>query len=299
MNFDHPKWANNVKFAVYMLEQGSSGTPHYQGYLELHNPQRMSWLKKRQKEIHWERRRGPRGKAIKYCLKDYIQKKNQEVEEGKDLNDMDLPPVYLHGYDQGVENLITNCEPKNVSLKERMLEVKELISSGASEKHISDLHFDIWCRYHRSFTRYKALITPDRNFPTYYIVCQGATGTGKSKYAMETYPDAYWKSKDEWWDGYSGQDAVILDEFYGWLPWDLLLRLGDRYPLQTQTKGSIVKFKSQYVVITTNSVPTQWYKNTYFPAFARRVKEWIIFKEDGREHYTDYKDVENKFIICI
>ena len=34
----------------------------------------------------------------------------------------------------------------------------------------------------------------------------GATGTGKSRRAFETWPDAYRKmTNDKWWDGYHGE----------------------------------------------------------------------------------------------
>lgn len=294
-----PEWKDNVKFAVYMKEIGDNGTPHYQGYLELKKPQRMSWMKKANQRIHWEVRRGKRGQAIRYCLKDYIQSLDLAREQGEDLRDTVLPTVYLYKYDKTVDDLLKECEPKTISLKDRMEEIKALIFSGASETEIADSYFDIWSRYHRSFTRYRALITKDRDFPTYYIVCQGATGTGKSKYAMENYPRAYWKSKNQWWDGYEGQESVILDEFYGWLPWDTLLRLGDRYPLQTETKGSVVKFCSKWIVITTNSLPDRWYRNVYFPAFIRRVAKWITFHENGiLREYDTYDEAKNNFILC-
>lgn len=109
------------------------------------------------------------------------------------------------------------------------------------------------------------------------IVLQGPTGTGKSKWCMDNYPDAYWKQRGNWWDNYSGEETVIIDEYYGWLPYDFLLRLCDRYPLLVEIKGGQVQFNSKRIIFTTNAVPNTWYKNVYWPAFERRVNEWHVF----------------------
>ena len=40
------------------------------------------------------------------------------------------------------------------------------------------------------------------------------SGTGKSRWVAATWPDAFWKSPEsKWWDGYSGQETVVLDDF--------------------------------------------------------------------------------------
>lgn len=106
---------------------------------------------------------------------------------------------------------------------------------------------------------------------------------------MDNYPKAYWKQRSNWWDGYAGHEAVILDEFYGWLPFDLLLRLCDRYPLMVETKGGQTQFAAKTICITTNMLPCNWYKSAYFPSFARRVTVWHILPIWGsHREYTDY-----------
>lgn len=108
---------------------------------------------------------------------------------------------------------------------------------------------------------------------------------------MENYPDAYWKQRSQWWDGYMNHEVVVIDEFYGWLPYDTLLRLCDRYPLMVETKGGQVNFCAKTIVITTNGVPNTWYKNVYFPAFARRVTKWHVLPMWGiHSTYTDWAE---------
>ena len=73
-----------------------------------------------------------------------------------------------------------------------------------------------------------------------------------------------------------GHEVVIIDEFYGWLPFDLLLRVCDRYPLLVETKGGQTQFVAKVIVITSNSLPSNWYKSAYFPSLVRRVTKWHV-----------------------
>ena len=80
----------------------------------------------------------------------------------------------------------------------------------------------------------------------------GSTGTGKSLAASTSAPDAYWKSANgKWWDGYEGQDDVIIDEYRAdFCKFDELLRLFDRYPLKVEVKGGYVEFVSKRIFIS-------------------------------------------------
>lgn len=156
------------------------------------------------------------------------------------------------------------------------MEMKTLIDNDAKEIELAEHDFYTFIKHHKALSYYTMLRSKPRNHPTKVIVVQGPTGTGKSKYCLDTYPNAYWKQRSQWWDGYQQQDTVILDEFYGWIPFDTLLRICDRYPLLVETKGGQVQFTASTVVITTNHDPTTWYKNVYFPALVRRVNLWIV-----------------------
>lgn len=122
----------------------------------------------------------------------------------------------------------------------------------------------------------------------------GASGTGKTRKATSEYPDAYIITKPNsdgnlWWDGYSGQDTVIIDEFYGWIKYDLLLRLLDRYPIQVPIKGGFVKLRAHRWILTSNKPWKEWYPNIdNTSALERRINEWgkvtefkVIAKRDN------------------
>lgn len=81
-----------------------------------------------------------------------------------------------------------------------------------------------------------------------------------------------------YFDGYDEHDTIILDEFYGWLPWDLLLRLADKYPLTLQTKGGSVNCAIKNLIITSNKGLLEWYPNIKdIDAFIRRI---TFYKDD-------------------
>ena len=113
----------------------------------------------------------------------------------------------------------------------------------------------------------------------------GASGTGKSRRAVEEAgDDVYFKPRGKWWDGYQQQQSVILDDFYGWLPFDDLLRLLDRYPLRVEYKGGFHEFNSKTIFITSNVHPLDWYKGDWYQAeqkqaLTRRINCIIHFNK--------------------
>lgn len=166
-----------------------------------------------------------------------------------------------------------------------------MIDNGASNLDLANFNFPIYISCFRGLDKYRLLTQIKRNWPTDVFVLQGPTGTGKSRWCLENFPDAYWKQRSQWWDNYNGEEVVILDEFYGWLPFDLLLRICDRYPLMVETKGGQIQFQAKKVIITTNAIPERWYKNVYFESFVRRVKEWHIFPVWGMHvFFNTYKE---------
>ena len=67
----------------------------------------------------------------------------------------------------------------------------------------------------------------------------GATGTGKSKYAREKWPDFYLKDITKWWDHYNGQSAILVDDIdpeHKFLA-KQLKNWSDHYPFTPEIKG--------------------------------------------------------------
>jgi hypothetical protein len=284
---DYPEeWTNEtIKLMVAQMELGEEGTLHIQGYLEMKQPVRLAAMKKLLPRAHLEKARGTKGDCITYCLKEETSLGTIWVWQDNTLKCSINEEA--SSFKKLTDSLLEATIGTKESMKLRLCAIQSKLSEGNSDviEEIADNEFDLWVRYYRAFERYLLMKTPARDWKTNVHVLQGPTGTGKSKWAMDNYKGAYWKQRSNWWDGYAGHETVVLDEFYGWIPFDLLLRLCDRYPLMVETKGGQVQFAAKTIVITTNMLPCNWYKSAYFPSFARRVDQWHILPVWG-EHQT-------------
>jgi hypothetical protein len=309
-------WKKSLKFLIAIPEIGESGTLHFQGYLELDNPRNLAWIKKRFPKAHLEKRRGSRKQAIAYCLKELTM--DEDDLDANVLNKLPqtngtptiLPVLYPHpnsseGLNKELMRLkLSSMEDgqKKLTQKEGLQLMKKRVDEGASDLEIAHEMFWIWAKNYRAIAKYRALLeTPRSCEPPNVFVLQGETGAGKSHWARENYPDAYWKSqRNIWFCGYEGHATCIIDEFYGWLPFDLVLRMCDKYPLRVEVKGGTKEFKATNIVFTTNKDPRLWYPSVgdmLWKAFVRRVSKWMIFENRDKIIETDdYEQACDAFI---
>jgi hypothetical protein len=141
--------------------------------------------------------------------------------------------------------------------------VGDRISEGAGESEIFSEFPGHFIRYARGIARAVQLRMPVRNFVTEVHWFYGATGTGKTRAASELSVDAYWKNPShQWWDGYCGQENVIIDDYRcDFCKFSELLRLFDRYPLQLQVKGGTVNFLAKKLYVTAPRRPDDMWQN--------------------------------------
>lgn len=81
----------------------------------------------------------------------------------------------------------------------------------------------------------------------------GPTGTGKSRHVRTTWPDAFIKSNDVWWDGYNGEETVIIEEMGPRQIGGHHLKIwSDHYHFKAAVKGSQISIRPKRVIITSN-----------------------------------------------
>lgn len=261
---------DELTYGVYQIEEcPETKRDHIQGYFVFKKRKRISSIKKLigDNSLHLEKRRGNHSEAKEYCTKDESRKQGP----------------YVFGDDESLR----------VSKKRKLEDVRERLMSGASEVDIADEFFGLWCRYSKAFQGYRALKQRPRDFKSEVRVYYGLSGTGKSRRATyEAGASAYRKPLGEWWDGYDGESNVIIDDFYGWLRFDELLRCLDRYSHRVPVKGGFVNFAPKLVIITSNVEPRQWYNeerinDLRFTALTRRLDVIEEMNEPWEEPIED------------
>jgi hypothetical protein len=156
--------------------------------------------------------------------------------------------------------------------------VKSKLDNGASMEDIADQHFSIFLQYRKGLGAYLSMKQTQRNYKTVVIVLWGATGVGKTRFVYDQAQDRQvWVPGDyQWFDGYRGQDIVLLDDYRGEYPIQFFLKLCDRYPMQVPVKGDFVNWRPTKIYITSNLRPKHWYDNLDTetrPAFMRRLDQ--------------------------
>lgn len=243
--------AEHMHFMICGIEVGENGTKHIQGYVQMKKKHRLTKMKTFFPRAHLEVARGSPDQNIEYCSKDGSH--------------------HVHGEQPIKRGQRTDLE-----------DVQRAITSGSTYDDLLRSHFGEAVKYQRSLQNIIEHYRADRKEPPTVYVYWGDTGLGKSRKAFEECPDAYWKTLGDWWDGYDGHTEVIIDEFYGWIRFDLLLRLLDRYPMRVPVKGGFRKFVAEKIIFTSNKSPKEWYPNlseVHKRAFERRITKVVEFKE--------------------
>lgn len=121
-----------------------------------------------------------------------------------------------------------------------------------------------------------------RTWRTRIIVIWGPSGTGKSRRMVDLLTangNTSWivvprpPSGSGELTGYRGQKRVGLDDFYGWLPYDFLIRLGDNTPMPLRVLYGDTQWLADLLIITSNNHPSSWYPNHPIPYWNYSTRE--------------------------
>lgn len=101
-----------------------------------------------------------------------------------------------------------------------------------------------------------------------------STGSGKSQWCYRTYPDAFRKPQSKWWDGYAGQETVILEDMDTNVLGHYLKIWGDHYACTGEIKGGTVPLYHKRMIITSQYYISDLWKEDkeMAAAIARRFK---------------------------
>lgn len=245
----YPRLHSDYAYLQFQSERGSNGTEHLQGFVCLKKPASYATMRKWFPMAHIERLQGTLQSNVDYCSK----------EDGRTAGPFCFGKLPVQ----------RGTKRPNLS------GLKELLDNGGSLMDVATEDFGAYLRHHKALQAYVNLrLLPRNSKPTVYILF-GTTGTGKTSSAIDfagTKGEKFYiKERSKWWDGYSQEGVCIIDEFYGWIPFGVLLRLIDRYPIQVEYKGGSCHFNSKWIFLTSNKKPEDWYTGEYMDALYRRV----------------------------
>lgn len=240
-----------VNFAVGQLERGTH--LHVQCYLQMMKRTTLKGMKAIDGKAHWEIAHGTAQQNVTYCTK----------EETRVAGPWQVGTPLTKGQRTDLER------------------AAELLDQGRPMREVAVECKSTFIRYHRGLHAYQAIISSaPRSLmaegPEVWVFW-GDSGTGKSWRAETRWPDAYRKPPGKWWDGYCGQETVILDDFKGdsMRLHDFQLMV-DRYPLKVEFKGGYVELSAKRYVFTSNVHPSEWYSAEADPhgTVMRRINEF-------------------------
>lgn len=223
------KAITDVRFLGFAHEVGKSGTPHLQGVIVFHKPQRITAVIKLLPKTHVERMKG----SFTQAWTQYIAA-NSEKPVDVDLYQFGDPPA-----------------ARGSNLSQRYDHAWECATSG----QLADIPKDLMLRYYTTLTKiaHEYAVVPDAPDVTgTWIV--GPSGCGKSRYVRDHFPDAYDKRVNKWWDGYRPDyhTAVVIDDLdtsHAFLAY-LLNIWADRYAFNAEIKGGMIKIRPARVIVT-------------------------------------------------
>lgn len=167
--------------------------------------------------------------------------------------------------------------------KEQQAEERERYSTACESAKaglFDDIDPDLYVRYYSTWKRMfddhiiaRDLPTLDGELQNEWIY--GPAGTGKSRSARERYPNAYLKLCNKWWDGYKGEEVVIIEDYdkrHDGLAHHMKI-WGDRFPFLAEVKGSALKIRPLKIIVTSNYAPSQiWTSDADLAPLERRYK---------------------------
>lgn len=274
--------SENCKYAIYGHEIApTTGTPHLQGYFSLKKKARIGTIQKKLTELEirlsLQSAKGTSQDNFKYCTK------------------ADPNGYWCCGD-------IRQCGQGS---RTDRVEIAELIKEGKNLDQVYQHNRSSFIQYHSGikaaiFLEEKILCPKLRDDLCVTVYC-GNAGTGKTHTAFKICTslgfNPYFVNSPQggivWWDGYDREEAIVIDDFKGWIKPHDLFRVLDKYPYRIPFKGGYRMAFYTHVFITSNYHPREWYSDDVVferDALFRRIHNIYIYgwnQGEGRDPEND------------
>lgn len=249
---------------VYMCSQlekcPETGRLHWQAFVKFKDGQRGTWIKTHcDNRLHFEAVTVERAEAIGYGCK------AETRVEGPLENGTKPKAVDKHG--KGGE-----------ATKQKWEKIKVLGPEKALDEGL--FHIKDYDKVVKNMDLYKLRTQePMRTDEVKGIWVYGEPGVGKSHWVKDNYPGHYLKAQNKWWDGYSGQEAVLIDDFdkHGACLSHYLKIWADKWECTGEVKGGTIPLSHKHFIITSNYLPGQLWKPTEDSELIKAIERRFLF----------------------
>ena len=282
------------KYMIIGKEVGKTGLPHLQIYMQLEKQTGGQTVKNQSKCLNmWM---GIANDAVK--SREYSMKEGDYVEFGTFDKNAGAVAGRRAGSVKGGD-----------ATKKMWQGVTDAIFAGAKEKDLMLSHPHLYFRYSGGMKAgiAAANVQQRRNKKTCVHAYIGPPGVGKTTKAESLAggsPYFYNSPNKIWWSTYDGVSPVIMDDFHGEYPFGDFKKLLDKYPHQVPVHGSLINFNPSIVIITSNEMPGQWYrqevlKDHGMSALLRRINVLQVWDSNSKTFVdTDLQGLWNEGCLC-
>ena len=273
-------YEKTLKYCVLSLEKGESGTQHIQGYVEFKSPITFTSLKGFLPNAHLEPRRGSPLQASNYVkgVGDHKDKSGEILEEAIEFGELPVGKGKRSDLDDIADLLEQGATPEEIrkAYPSQYLRLRS---------HIRTLHQEMQAE------KYKKTI---RDLDVFFITGGSRTGKTSGVYNYFDFENAYRVTNyDHPYDGYEGQDILILEEFHGQLQMSELLQLLEGYPMKLRARYYDRQAAYTKVCIITN----KHFEDLYEHDFRQepRIRQALKNRISQMIHVENLGDVERAF----
>ena len=241
-------------YSVFGVEKcPNTGRSHLQGYSVLKNTKTMSAFKKLlDKTMHLEHSSGSAEDNRIYCSKgdqskeEWEEQKSNGPNYGKNATVWSCGTMPKPGMRTDIHELRDACE-NAVSLCDIIKEDALVVPLAKYQRFAQMVHSSALKKRTRDFRELEV------------IVRWGETSRGKTRLPYEEGAYMWCPDSVEWWDGYDGDEILLIDDFYGQIKVARMLHLMRGYQCRLPIKGGFTYAMWQKVYITSNTHPNMWY----------------------------------------
>lgn len=308
----------NATYMCVVHEEGDSGTPHHQGYLEIAKKQRVKTMINKCRPLKmWIEE--SKAKNIDKA-RDYIMRTGKHANKPGRLDG----PWEFGTQSGGEQGRRTDLDA-----------VINMVKLGKTMKQVATDEPSTFIKFHGGIKAYMTVVdSKKRDWMTELHILTGVPGSGKShtaKLEAEEYLHDrgineevyYWNAPSvitdkAWFQGYDGESCVIINDFYGTLNIDVFKNLIDKYPYKVEQKNGSREFLARAVWVTSNIGWANWWGPALInnvnnkKAIQRRIttervltEEWkpyedaVVIDDDVQLQAASDRDQDDLSLLCL